>query len=208
MTLTTVPRLWPSETVVCIATGPSLRQSDVDAVRGRARVIVVNDAYQNKATSCLWADALYACDAKWWGWRKGAPEFAGLKYTLDHPVVPKPKVWPGVQVLRNLGTTGLSLDSSGLKTGRDSGYQAINLAVLFGASKIILLGYDMQGDHCFGSHPDKSRPNFHASLAAYPTLVAPIAAAGVSIVNCTRTTALTCFPRSDLVSTIGVEVAA
>lgn len=195
---TVVPRLWPGSTVVCMGTGPSLCQADVDAVRGRARVIAVNDAYHNRATSCLWADVLYACDARWWKWHDGAPAFKGLKYALD----PKAAAWPDVQVLRNLGIKGLSLDPSGLKTGHNSGYQAINLAVLLGASRIILLGYDMQGDHCFGSHPSKAGPNLALFRLMFPELVKPLKAAGVEIVNCTRKTALECFPRATLADTL------
>ena len=57
-----VPRAWVDETAVCIASGPSLTQADVDYVRGKARVIVVNNGY----LLAPWADVLYAADARWW----------------------------------------------------------------------------------------------------------------------------------------------
>jgi len=38
-----VPRLWPGETFVCLASGPSLTQADVDYCRGKARVIAIKD---------------------------------------------------------------------------------------------------------------------------------------------------------------------
>lgn len=181
-----VPRLWPGETVVCVGTGPSLTQADVDLCRGRARVIVVNNAYQ----LAPWADVLYAADEKWWTWNKGAPTFAGLKYTI----APKRRTWPGVVALRNTGQQGLESNPEGLRTGLNSGYQAINLAVHFGASRVLLLGYDMTGDHYFGSHPDKTRPPFAPCLRAFATLPASLAVAGVEVVNVTRRTALTVFP--------------
>lgn len=185
-----VPRLSPNSTIVCIGTGPSLTQADVDACRGKARVMAVNDAYR----SAPWADVLYACDAKWWRWHKGAPGFAGLKYALE----PQSFRWPGVTVLRNTGGSGLELQPNGLRTGHNSGYQAINLAVHFGATRIVLLGYDLRGDHYFGAHPDQTRPPFSVCLKAFATLVGPLADAGVVVVNATRRTALTAFPFASL----------
>lgn len=199
-----IPRIWPGETVVCIGTGPSLTPADVEYCRDRARVIVVNDAY----TLAPWADALYACDAKWWKWHRGAPGFEGLKYTLEQKVVPPPVLYPGVERLRNFGRAGLSLDPEGLKVGFDSGYQAINLAVLLGASRIILLGYDMRSDkkdHFFGAHPDRTKPNFGMCLQAYQALIEPLRSAGVSVVNATRKTALTCFPQMALEDALAAQ---
>lgn len=206
--MTTVPKLWPQSTIVCIGTGPSLTQADVDWCREKARVIVVNDAYHNKTTSCLWADVLYACDAKWWAWHKGAPDFHGLKYSLQTASAR----FKGVQVIRNLGRDGLTLDPTGVKTGHNSGYQAINLAVHLGAVRIVLLGYDMgkpaKGpSHVFGEHRDKTQPPYKACIKAFETLPAPLAAAGIEIVNCSRSTALTCFRREPLESVL-VERAA
>ncbi len=188
--LSSVPRVWPGETVVCIGTGPSLTPADVDACRGRARVIVINNAYK----IAPWADVMYACDAKFWKWEQGAASFQGRKYAIEAAAAQ----WPGVEVLRNLGPRGLSLDPSGVKTGHNSMYQAINMAVLFGAATVLLLGCDMRGDHYFGSHPDKSRPPFAKCLEAFPTLVAPLKAIGVAVFNCSRESALTCFPRASL----------
>jgi hypothetical protein len=192
----TVPKLWPAGTIVCLATGPSLTRADVEYVHGKAdAVIAVNDAYR----WAPWADVLYACDQKWWRWHKGAPDFLGLKYTLQ----PEAAAFHRVQVLRQTGTDGLDLNPTGLRTGKNSGYQAINLAVHLGARRIVLLGYDMRGDktsgdHCFGRHPDGSRPPFALCLPKFKTLVAPLAAAGVEVINCTRVTALMAFPRQPL----------
>jgi hypothetical protein len=178
--------LWPNETIVCVGTGPSLTQADVDFCRGKARVIAVNNAYQ----IAPWADVLYAADDKWWTWHKGATSFLGLKYTI----APTRQSWPGVVALRNTGQHGLESDPTGLRTGYNSGYQAINLAVHLGASRVVLLGYDFHGDHYFGSHPDRTRPPFAACLQAFATLPAPLAAAGVEVMNATRHTALRVFP--------------
>lgn len=179
--------------MVCLGTGPSLTADDVQACRDRARVIAVNDAYR----LAPWADVLYACDAKWWAWHQGAPDFAGRRYALE----PRAADWPGVQLVRNTGRHGLELDPSGVRTGGNSGYQAINLAVHLGARQIVLLGYDMQHaadgrSHWFGEHPRAiaaSSP-YHAFRSAFDTLVEPLRALGIRVVNATRRTALTAFP--------------
>jgi hypothetical protein len=106
---------------------------------------------------------------------------------------------PDVQVLRNTGMLGLELDPTGLRAGHNSGYQAINLAVHLGAARILLLGYDMGPDatglsHWFGEHPDRVASPYPQMRAAFDSLVEPLAALGIAIVNCSRRTALTTFP--------------
>jgi hypothetical protein len=191
----TIPRAWPGETVVCIAGGPSLTAEDVAAVRGRARVIAINDAYK----LAPWADVLYACDSKWWRWHRGVPSFSGPKYALERSSAK----FPGVQVLRHTGTTGLERDPGAVRTGKNSGYQAINVAVHFGAARILLLGYDMSRgpdgkEHWFGHHPNCQRSPFESFRRHFETLVDPLAALGVTVINCSRRTALQAFPRLPL----------
>lgn len=210
--MVTVPRRWPGETVVCLGTGPSLTAEDVDFVRGKARVIAVSDAYR----LAPWADALYACDVQWWKWHDGVKGFAGEKWSLDWEHKWKARVralFPDVQLLRHTGRTGLETDPSGIREGRNSGYQAINVAVHYGASRIVLLGYDMKlgatGAHFFGEHPTKHRGPYAQFVPLFKTLVEPLKALNVEIVNCSRVTRLECFPKADLRAVFAaVEVAA
>ena len=191
-----VPALFPGGLVVCLGGGPSLTAEDVAAVRKRAPgVIAINDAYK----LAPWADVLYAADAKWWNWHQGVPSFAGRKYTLQADAAK----WPGVQVLQNTGERGLEARPTGLKTGRNSGYQAINLAVHLGASRVLLLGYDMGPDpqgktHWFGDHPDKSPSPYAIFIERFTDLVVPLRQLGVEVINCSRRTALTVFPQQTL----------
>lgn len=192
-----VPRLFPSSTIVCLASGPSLTVDDVDYCRGKAPVIAVSDTYR----WAPWADVLHACDAKWWGYHEGAPTFTGLKFALRQDA----GRWPGVQVLKDAGDSGLSADPSELCNGKNSGYQAVNLAVHLGATRIVLLGYDMQAakdgrTHFFGDHSkllQKDAP-FEWWRQNFATMVQPAKSLGVSIVNCTARSGLTCFPRMAL----------
>lgn len=178
-----------------LAGGPSLTQADVDACRGRARVIAIKNAIQ----LAPWADVLYACDAKWWkAWPETA-SFAGPKYGLE-----RVRGREDVTVLRQAGKDGLSEDRAALATGQNSGYQAINLAVHFGAKKIVLLGFDMKpspdgafrwhGAHRYGN----TAPPFAQFLPRFKSLVDPLQRMGVSVVNCSRVTVLDVFPQMSI----------
>lgn len=192
-----VPRLWPASTVVCLGSGPSLTQEDVDACRGRAKVIAI----KNTVTMAPWADVLYGAgydaNGQTW-WRREGPglTFTGLRYTLD----PQAKAW--ASVLKLGPDLGLSSDRAALALGGHSGYQAINLAVHLGARTVVLLGYDIQPahgrDHYFGAHPHRQSPPYELFLQRFPTIVEPLRALGVEVVNASRATALELFPRRPL----------
>lgn len=194
----TVPKILDRETVVCLGGGPSLTPADVDYCRHRAFVIAINDAYR----LAPWADVLYASDAHWWQWHQGVSSFAGPKYALQLAA----RRWPGVRVLDNAGVSGLSLNPQALKNGRNSGYQAINLAVLLGAGMIVLLGYDMQRtggrSHWFGDHPYPVSSPYQAFRGHFASLVGPLADLGIPVINCSRETALEVFPRQRLEETL------
>jgi hypothetical protein len=71
------------------------------------------------------------------------------------------KQYPALQLLQVSGQPGLDLRPGWVRTGGHSGYTAINLAVHLGATRIVLLGYDMMASpqgahHFFGAHPDGS----------------------------------------------------
>lgn len=199
-----VPKLWPESTIICLGCGPSLSQEDIDFCRDRARVIAVKDTWR----LAPWADVLYACDGKWWDFYKGVPEFHGLKFglTVDGH-------WPDVNALRNTGMDGLERDPSGLRTGQNSGYQAINLAVHLGATRILLLGYDMQrvkgkahwyGEHLGTGYQHTASP-YHLFLRCFETIGEPLQQLGIEVINCSPQTALTMFPCQSIREALAVE---
>ena len=200
-----VPRLWPRSTIACVGSGPSLTKADCQRLRAASsavRVLAVNDAIDRVP----WADALFAGDAKWWGWRRGMADAAlpPLLFTLQRAAV---AARPRVHVLNYSGGTGIETHPGTVRTGGHSGYAAINVAVHLGAAQILLLGYDLQpgahgAHHFFGDHPDKSHLRYDARLAAYEALAAALAAVGVSIVNCTRRTAITQVPAAPLAAVL------
>ena len=193
-----VPCAWPGETAVILATGPSLTPADVAYCQDRARVIAIKDSIQ----LAPFADVLYACDGKWWRhYGDGLRDYRGPRFALDADA----GRW--ATVLRNTGEQGLETDPTGLRTGRNSGYQAINLAVHLGFRRLVLLGYDNQPGpqeqrNWFGPRPSSywlALPAWHESIArGWPSMVAPLQALGVTVINATRATALACFPRLSL----------
>ena len=207
--------MWRGETVFCIASGPSLREVSLSRLRGR-RVIVVNDNYLR----CPWADLLYFCDHKWWVWHTTKPEFRGqfaafrgFKVTMDRRVHEADRTIKWVENggwNENLAVVGLDDRPTHLRNGRNSGYQALHLAVHLGAKRIVLLGYDMRkgpkGEgHWFGEHVDETgRERKEAPITverwakSFDTLVEPLAERGIKVLNATAGSAITCFPKISL----------
>lgn len=184
--------------VVVVASGPSLTAADVDYCRGRAAVVVVNDNYR----LAPWADALYAADPEWWDHHRGVPEFAGLRVTQDAGAARR---WR-LQYIECRRAAGFSLDAGIVHAGDNSGFQALNLAVLYGGRPIVLLGFDMQmrgaQRHWFGDHPgelNKASPYGHFAHAFNE---AAQRHPDVEILNATRDSALECWPRVELCAVI------
>lgn len=86
---------------------------------------------------------------------------------------------------------------------RNSGAGAIALAAHFGAQRIGLLGYDCQhtgGEkHWHGDHP-KSMQGNAGSVGKWPKQFQQLAdeLRSIEIINLSRATALTCWPRGTL----------
>jgi hypothetical protein len=184
---------------VVAATGPSLTRSDLDAVRAAGiPLLVVNDAWR----LAPWADDLYACDYRWWKVHEQASRaFQGTRWTQDQKAA---REWKSLRFIPSAPRLGLGTDPAGpIHQGQNSGYQAVNLAYLLGARTVILLGYDMSHDngraHFFGSHSQNGlidAPDYRPYAKAFEHM-AP-GQYGLTVINCSRRSALECFPRERL----------
>lgn len=89
-----------------------------------------------------------------------------------------------------------------IKLGGNSGFQAVGLALLFGAKRVILLGYDMQltggRTHWHGDHKKLGNPAADKMKRWHGNFALLAAQTSVPILNATRETALKCFPRVNL----------
>jgi len=88
--------------------------------------------------------------------------------------------------------------------GGNSGFQAVALAIHFGAARVILLGYDMRNAgklaHWHGNHTRLGNPvpaRFREWCGHFETLNRYLPA-GVSVINATPDSAIGCFPRMSL----------
>lgn len=204
-TLTVEPR-WPGEACIIAATGPSLTEAVAEQCRGH-HVIAVNDAHRRLP----WAEVLYAGDRDWWELHQGCPDFAGEKWSAHEPKLNDKSAIAeryGLQLVagpRQVDAPGFSLDPTRIHYGNSSAFQAINLAILFGASTIYLVGFDMRTTtprHFFGDHADPAMnmSRYEHFLPAFNAAARMLReeAPGVRIINCTPGSALRCFPRGEL----------
>lgn len=175
-------------------------------MRECTEVLAVNDAYR----LCPDADYLYSADQKWWAHHIGdvIDGFDGALYTQaqgwdKHD----PKHW-GLTVWNSKARPGLSREPGLLHKGDrgNSGYQALNLAFLLGAERILLLGFDMANwggrAHWFGEHPVGLNrcKDYQRYIPGFRTICPE--EYGVEIINCTRRTALDAFPVQGLGETL------
>lgn len=189
---------WRGEACAIVASGPSAKNAGVDLLRNRIRVVAINDSYR----LCPWADVLYGCDATWWRVKDGVPEFQGLKITQDTAAVAK---YPDIHkvTLKDLKHDALVWDERGvIGAGGNSGFQAFNLVVQFGAVDIALVGFDMRVDnglHWHGRHlPPLHNPDFQNVarwVRAFNGATESLLLRRVSVVNCSMESAVECFPK-------------
>ena len=206
-----VTRAWEGQTAVCIASGPSLTKEQCEIARDAGfRIGVTNDSYLMAPS----ADLCYFADPKWFHWHKDREEFksfAGQKcsITANHNAVPD----AAVHVLGNAGAEGVSLDPTKIVTGAHSGYQLLNIVIMSGAKRILLLGYDCkrgpdEKKHWFGDHPDKSEPPYTGIRFRYNAVVPVAARLGIDIINCTPGSWIECFPTRSLESLLADQASA
>lgn len=154
---------------------------------------------------------VYGCDAPWWRFRKGLPEFTGIKVTWAGNHLNE---YPDIRTVeigkdkRGKYTEGMLFDRPGevIGGGGNSGFQALNFAVQLGARRIILVGFDMTdsgGVHWYGrntwkqaNNPDIS--NFRRWSSAFDAARPALDEMGVQIVNASPITTMKAFPRRSI----------
>lgn len=186
-------------TCTVIGGGPTASNA-TSAGLERFPAIAVNDGYKLHPG----AAAVYAADRAWWQ--------ANIK-DVDAKVSEHTRLFCADQYCcRSFGLEfravhcegGLSLDHFVLKAGGtigNSGAQAINLAYLAGARRIVLVGFDMarlrNREHWFGDHPS----GVHRQ-SPYPTFVRGMGdmardldREGVEVINASRESTLPYWPK-------------
>lgn len=197
-----MPPLWNGGVAVIIGGGPSVTQDQIDLVQGAhskgiVHVIAINNAYQ----IAPWADVLYACDGVWWGWHyEDTADFQGLRITRS---LSAKRTFPDlIWIEGEAHDQGLSKRQDSIVNGKIGGYQAINLAVNFGAKRILLVGYDMQNigglSHWHGEHPNKQRPIWKHRIEHFKNMLPDLKKRRIEVINCSPGSALDAFPMGDI----------
>ncbi len=191
---------WSGKTAVILACGPSLTDADVLNAHGSAgvRTIAVNNSWR----MAPFADALYAADPDWW--LHCAPPldaFHGERWTQHRQWNQRPKP-PKVQEIQSELGDKISDDPSYIYTGSNSAFQAMGLAINWGARRVIFLGLDLSRDpdgrnHWFGDYPDPIRncQSYPRFIQAFETVAPILQERGIQVINASRRTALNCFPK-------------
>lgn len=182
---------WRGQPAFILGGGPSLRGFDVNRLRGRGRVIAVNDAGLVLAP---WADVLFYADRRWLDWNHADLALFRGRYIIS-------RRRPHLPILQDVLTIGyapsvpLSRDPERVG-GYCGGGNALNLAYLFGADPIVLLGFDMRPGNWHDRHQAGPLPNQHADkfIPALNRMSIELAAEGRTVLNASHGSELRCFP--------------
>lgn len=189
---------WRGRTVAIIASGASVKKPDVALTRDRLPVLAI----KSNVELAPWADVVYGCDYPWWRSVRGLPDYKGLKLAYadracDQYSCRKVKI-PDVKADR------LAFDEVGsVGAGGNSGFQALNLALQFGASRILLIGFDMAGQHWYGRNNwqgagNPSEGNFKRWIAAFDVAAGQLAERGVEVINASPISAIKAYPKRSI----------
>ena len=199
---------WATRPAVVIGSGPSLSDEQLQRVeRARQALRVHAIAVNNTVQRAPWADVAYFGDytaiKHYRGSTKGGKQESLASCCLEWWTASAPAAerWK-LNHVRSDNRPGFGVDR--VSMNGNSGAQAINLAMLFGARRILLLGFDMRNiegrAHWFGQHPQPLvQVQLYAEWIHKLTIAAPQAKArGVHIINCTPDSALQCFDKVSL----------
>jgi hypothetical protein len=191
---------WSGKTCIILTSGPGLTEEQVE----HARLATLNEGVNAIAINSTfklapWAEVIYAGDLAWWKkYHKEAARTGADLWTCDHQAEHHYKI----NRVKGVNRPGLGLNV--LHTGGNSGYQALNLAFLFGCRRILLLGFTMRViDGRKHWHPDHPAPLTQVVLPdewrhKFTKMADDLKAHGCTVLNCDPLSALTCFPMSTI----------
>lgn len=128
---------WAGETAFIIGGGPSVKEQNLDLLRGR-KIIVINTSYQRVP----WADYLIFSDDTWWRrHREKVKIFCGK-------IVSASKIARGECIWRRVNRRkppGMSNEPGTVTVNWTTMTAAIDMAAQLGVSRIVTLGLDGRG---------------------------------------------------------------
>ena len=212
-----VPRLWPDSTVFIIGGGPSVNSTDLSLIHSH-RVIGVNNAYgdpihdeSGKLVGMLpraWVDICWFGDNGWWNQHH---EFMRKFPNLIASCATNNNIRYRVHRVKCVDrgkAGGIEKEPWHISWNNCSGTAAINLAYHLGATRVVLIGYDMRvidpvwqgkdlvsGQKNYHSdHSENLHNPFPRYLLKYPTVAKDAKELGLEILNATPGSAIKQFP--------------
>ena len=230
----TIAPEWTGETCFIIAGGPSAADAGVELLAPDAaaasrtsfggaaerKVIAINSSYG----IAPFADILFFADPRWW---RGEPERGNIGHR-DRPefhaflggasrgprlVTTSPHVHDDrVLRLRRGAPPGLAVDRSTVTLCWTSVTAAMNIAVHLGVACIVLVGVDGGPGpppdfrtHHHEPHPWPARAeNWGKQAADLASLAEPLAARGITVLNASPNSAITCWRRTTLAAALAL----
>lgn len=147
---------------------------------------------------------VYGCDGPWWQKERGLPDYHGIKLAHDTAVCSK---FRDVHKIEIIDKDKFYFDLPGvIGSGGNSGFQAINIAAQFGATRILLIGFDMHtggGLHWYGANRwnganNPAPPNLMRWRDAFEHQAGALRGRGIEVVNASPDSALVCFPHKTI----------
>jgi hypothetical protein len=190
-----IPREWPGERCFVILSGESVQHQRHLIPKLKGRFIVIREAVRLRPD----ADVLLALGGLDIHVQSLLPFFKGRYVIVRRGQAGSFPPW--VKNIREGGRRNRFSNDHSKVCGTHSCPSAMNVAIHFGATEIIMLGMDMQGTRwCKGPHPFpvSSRSGFFQQMHVLPHLAEDAKRKGVRIVNCSPTSRVTCFERQPL----------
>lgn len=196
-----VPRIWPDQTAVVLANGPSLSSGLVDLARNaQVKIVAINDAIDLAPD----ADWLHGGDPRFWRRRPDAMKAMCRIKTATQPGPLEPELLEAwrrhdIKIVQHRGRhNGIENDPRYVR-GNNALAQVFCMMVHAGVDRLILLGADFRtgtrGRRRWHDRNPERTPYFRASLLPYMrTMVRPLEMHGVKVINATPNSHLDCFP--------------
>lgn len=199
---------WESKPTVIVGNGTSIKGFDLEKLRVKFHVLAVKGAMFNIG----FADAGFGLDTpRYLEWR-------GMFHTVNYPVywaVPELKFIgdgphsPCIRFVRRIDLSDISDDPTAIMSGGSSGFGALNLAYLKRASRIVLLGYDYDGDvngnadnRAYISARPQEESRWRSWSKNFDKVKRRFETAGVRIINASPQSRIPTFEKMDIESAL------
>lgn len=208
-----------------LAGGPSLKGFDFKRLDGKFTIGV------NKIFKIFHPNIIYCMDRKFYNYlhlpaeRKLTEDANILNEWLTSPAIKaflSPSTSPKknerffkesfIEVIPRISNKCISFDiNEGIYPGTNSGFGALSLAIALGFKKIYLLGYDLKingkDTHFHKGYPNQSIDTQQRHLnnfkRTFEFFAPKIKEAGVTVINLTPDSALTCFDKMNIEEVLG-----